>query len=96
MLTIRPNCENCDKDLPYDSTEAMICTYECTFCQQCVETTLKNVCPNCGGGFTPRPIRPQVQLMKHPASTERIRKPVSITDHQKLLTRYENILPENR
>lgn len=57
MLELRPNCELCDKDLPVTSSEAMICTYECTYCTACVEA-LSNVCPNCGGGFTPRPIRP--------------------------------------
>ena len=57
-LEIRPNCELCDKDLPPASREAMICTYECTFCADCVEGVLRNVCPNCGGGFSPRPIRP--------------------------------------
>ena len=57
-LQLRPNCEYCDKDLPPNSTEARICSYECTFCADCVETKLFNVCPNCGGGFAPRPIRP--------------------------------------
>ena len=57
-LQLRPNCEYCDKDLPPNSTEARICSYECTFCADCVETKLHNVCPNCGGGFVPRPIRP--------------------------------------
>ena len=77
-LTLRPNCEYCDKDLPPDSTEAMICTYECTFCADCVENHLSNVCPNCGGGFAPRPIRPAqdlrpgLGLVSRPASTERV------------------------
>ena len=57
-LQLRPNCEYCDKDLPPASTEARICSYECTFCADCVENKLHNVCPNCGGGFVPRPIRP--------------------------------------
>src|SRR5881275_3001709 len=57
-LQLRPNCEYCDKDLPPNATEARICSYECTFCADCVETKLHNVCPNCGGGFVPRPIRP--------------------------------------
>jgi hypothetical protein len=57
-LQLRPNCEYCDKDLPPSATEARICSYECTFCADCVETKLGNVCPNCGGGFVPRPIRP--------------------------------------
>ncbi len=61
MLQLRPNCECCDRDLPPNSTEARICSYECTFCADCVETVLQNVCPNCGGGFVPRPIRPAVE-----------------------------------
>ena len=59
MLEIRPNCECCDKDLLPDSQDAMICTYECTFCKTCVDELLSNVCPNCGGGFCSRPIRPK-------------------------------------
>ena len=58
MLDLRPNCEYCDRDLPADSADARICSYECTFCADCVEKHLKNVCPNCGGGFEARPIRP--------------------------------------
>ena len=58
MLELRPNCELCDADLPPGSPEARICSYECTFCARCVETVLHDVCPNCGGGFQPRPIRP--------------------------------------
>ncbi|HYI74851.1 MAG TPA: DUF1272 domain-containing protein [Gaiellaceae bacterium] len=58
MLELRPNCELCDKDLPPDAEDARICTYECTFCAACVETVLHDVCPNCGGGFQPRPLRP--------------------------------------
>ena len=58
MLELRPTCEHCNKALPPTSLEARICTYECTFCATCVETVLDNVCPNCGGGFVPRPIRP--------------------------------------
>src|SRR5438034_11770390 len=57
-LQLRPNCEYCDKDLPPNSIEARICSYECTFCADCTENRLQNVCPNCGGGFVSRPIRP--------------------------------------
>ena len=57
-LQLRPNCEYCDKDLPPHAVEARICSYECTFCAECAENKLANVCPNCGGGFAPRPIRP--------------------------------------
>lgn len=76
-LELRPNCEACDRDLPADAANAMICTYECTFCAACVETLLHNVCPNCGGGFAPRPIRPATEwrdglsLAKRPAGTRR-------------------------
>ena len=78
MLQLRPNCEYCDKDLPPDATDARICSYECTFCANCVETVLFNVCPNCAGGFSPRPIRPVTErrsgvcLGKQPASTQRV------------------------
>ncbi|HEX7046287.1 MAG TPA: DUF1272 domain-containing protein [Gammaproteobacteria bacterium] len=75
MLQLRPNCECCDTDLPPDSTRAMICTYECTFCTDCVRDVLHHVCPNCGGNFTPRPIRPASGLAKHPASTKRVFNP---------------------
>ncbi|WP_210394648.1 DUF1272 domain-containing protein [Motiliproteus sediminis] len=83
MLELRPNCECCDRDLPPDSTEAMICSYECTFCVDCVEQVLHNVCPNCGGGLVARPIRPQrcyreeVGLVHHPASGLRVHTPYS-------------------
>ncbi|MCV7532467.1 DUF1272 domain-containing protein [Micrococcus luteus] len=72
MLDIRPNCECCDTDLPPDSTQAMICTFECTWCRSCVETCLGGVCPNCGGDLQPRPIRPAEHLAQYPASPDRI------------------------
>jgi hypothetical protein len=75
MLALRPNCECCDKDLPADSAEAMICTFECTFCRDCVETRLSGRCPNCGGNLVARPIRPVEKLAKYPASTQRVLKP---------------------
>ncbi|WP_375268845.1 DUF1272 domain-containing protein [Phenylobacterium sp.] len=74
MLALRPNCECCDRDLPPDSDQARICTFECTFCAGCVESRLGGACPNCGGGFVPRPIRPAHLLAKYPPSTERVRK----------------------
>jgi uncharacterized protein len=74
MLDLRPNCECCDKDLPPDAADAMICTFECTFCADCVDTKLSATCPNCGGNFTRRPIRPAAMLAKYPASTKRILK----------------------
>lgn len=74
MLELRPNCECCDRNLPVDSQEAMICTFECTFCSDCVAERLGGVCPNCGGNFVPRPIRPASLLGKFPASTKRVLK----------------------
>ncbi|HEX3888113.1 MAG TPA: DUF1272 domain-containing protein [Phenylobacterium sp.] len=72
MLILKPNCECCDRDLPPESPDARICTFECTFCADCAETRLGGACPNCGGNFTVRPIRPAVFLAKYPASTERV------------------------
>ncbi len=69
MLELRPNCECCDKDLPPASTEAMICSFECTFCVSCAENVLGGICPNCGGNLVQRPIRPQPALRHNPAST---------------------------
>jgi len=74
MLELRPNCECCDKDLPPDSSEAMICTFECTFCTDCVADVLGGVCPNCGGELVRRPVRPAAKLAKYPASTKRVLK----------------------
>tara|TARA_R110000772_G_scaffold156518_5_gene267654 strand:- start:98 stop:364 length:267 start_codon:yes stop_codon:yes gene_type:complete len=81
MLEIRPSCEHCDKDLTFDAKDAMICTFECTFCADCVENVLAEVCPNCGGNFTPRPIRPENLLDKNPVSEKRIYKPVNVEEH---------------
>lgn len=75
MLALRPNFECCDRDLPPDSLEARICTYECTFCADCTENRLGGRCPNCGGELVRRPIRPPHMLLKDPASTERVWKP---------------------
>ncbi|MBD9390881.1 DUF1272 domain-containing protein [Acidovorax sp. ACV01] len=75
MLQMRPNCECCNKDLPPNSTDARICTFECTFCSDCTGTRLGHVCPNCGGDLVQRPCRPASKLSKYPASTERVLKP---------------------
>ena len=72
MLELRPGCELCDVDLPPDSPDARICTYECTFCVRCVDGPLAGRCPNCGGGFEKRPVRPPEMLAKDPASTVRV------------------------
>lgn len=75
MLALRPNCECCDRDLPPDSPDARICTFECTFCADCAEARLGDVCPNCAGELVRRPIRPGHALLRYPASSERVLKP---------------------
>jgi hypothetical protein len=75
MLELRPNCECCDRDLPADSTLAMICTFECTFCRGCAEGVLRGTCPNCGGELVARPRRPAALLQRYPPSTTRVLKP---------------------
>ena len=102
MLQLRPNCELCDRDLAPDCSDARICSYECTFCADCVDGPLANVCPNCGGGFVPRPIRPSVErrdgvsLGHQPASTERVYTPYSKTQIRAFTNRVRDIPPEWR
>ena len=102
MLKLRPTCENCNKKLPPDSAEAMICSYECTYCKDCVDNVLENVCQSCGGGFVPRPVRPANNLRndnylgKDPASTVIIYNPVDISDHQQFISDIKNIPPNER
>ncbi len=74
MLQLRPNCECCSRDLPPHSAEARICSFECTFCADCVETRLSGLCPNCGGELVRRPIRPAAALARFPAQIERVTK----------------------
>lgn len=101
MLELRPTCEHCNKILPPDSIEARICSYECTFCAGCVEL-LHNVCPNCGGGFVNRPIRPSKNwkgdnyLGKDPASTTTKHRPVDLAAHQSFSATLKTIPPERR
>jgi uncharacterized protein len=75
VLQLRPSCECCDRDLPPASPDAMICSFECTFCRMCGEVRLGGRCPNCGGELVRRPIRPADRLERYPASTERVFKP---------------------
>ena len=96
MLELRPTCENCDKPLPPDSQEAMICTYECTFCISCVEEILENVCPNCGGGFEKRPVRPKGQLTKNPPTLKHVYKPVDMQTFPELKAKLQHIPPNQR
>ena len=83
MLQLRPGCECCDKDLPPDSTEANICSFECTFCRSCAEDVLGGICPNCGGELVVRPRRPANKLANNPASTERIYNPAGCANRAK-------------
>ena len=80
MLQLRPNCECCDKDLPPESTDARICSFECTFCVSCATAALAAVCPNCGGELVARPRRPQAKLVNNPASTQRVHKPAGCAE----------------
>jgi uncharacterized protein len=102
MLQLRPNCEACDKGLPPTAADARICSYECTFCADCVKNVLDNVCPNCGGGFTPRPIRPKterrpgVSLGHQPASAERVHLKYERADIAAFSTRVKDIPPALR
>jgi uncharacterized protein len=101
-LQLRPNCEYCDKDLPPHSTDARICSYECTFCAACAVEKLDNVCPNCGGGFVPRPIRPTQEwragicVAKHPPSDKRVHLKSSLEDIAGHLKRIRDVPPEQR
>ena len=101
MLQLRPNCELCDKDLPPTADDAMICTYECTFCRDCVDV-LSNVCPNCGGGFCNRPIRPLtawrpgVSLSHQPASQIRVAAKFTLDALQDHIEKIKNIAPKDR
>lgn len=96
MLELRSHCENCGKLLPNDSTDAMICTFECTFCSDCVRDVLQNVCPNCGGGLEKRPSRPVKMLEKNPSSIKEVLKPVDMEKFKAILERYKDIAPEKR
>ena len=101
-LELRPNCELCDRDLPPDSLRARICTFECTFCAECVDVTLKNVCPNCGGGFTPRPVRPKhawrpgLCVATRPPSGQRIHTKYSVAEIEAFSARVKDTPPEER
>lgn len=75
MLQLRPNCECCDRDLPADTLDALICSFECTFCRECALVTLQGTCPNCAGELLQRPRRPAAKLLQYPAATERIHSP---------------------
>jgi uncharacterized protein len=102
MLELRPTCEHCNVPLLPSSTEARICSFECTFCATCVSLVLSNVCPNCGGGFVPRPIRPSKNwkgenfLGKYQASSTVKHRPVVADDHADFSRSIKNLPPEQR
>ena len=102
MLELRPSCEHCNIALPPESLEARICSYECTFCVTCVGTVLHDLCPNCGGNFVQRPIRPARNwkgnnyLGADPASTKIKHRPVDLRAHTELCTQLQSIAPQER
>ncbi|MEO7994407.1 MAG: DUF1272 domain-containing protein [bacterium] len=102
MLELRPTCEHCSVALPPDSTVARICSFECTFCATCVDELLGNVCPNCGGGFVPRPIRPATHwhdnnyLAVFPAGTTVKHRPVDLASHLLFAEPIRALAPDRR
>lgn len=96
MLELRPVCEHCGKALPNESDDAMMCTFECTFCASCVEEILNNVCPNCGGGFEKRPSRPKQLLERYPAKSDAKIKPINEATFKALKARNAPIPPRER
>ena len=96
MLELRPNCEHCNKDLPNTATDAMICSFECTYCKECALEIFKNVCPSCSGNFVERPIRPQNEVRNYPASTKRVFKPKDLEKAKINSDMYKKIAPEKR
>jgi hypothetical protein len=101
-LELRPTCEHCNKALPPEAGEAMICSFECTFCRTCVEQVLENVCPNCGGGFSPRPIRPAANWRgdnftgAYPPSTRVRHRPVDLEAHRTFAAAIKSVDPAKR
>jgi len=102
VLELRTSCENCATALPPRSAEARICTFECTFCRTCVDKVLSNVCPNCGGGFVPRPVRPSKNwkahqcLLQYPATVKVTSRPVDAAAHRAFAERLKDISPDKR
>lgn len=96
MLDIRPNCEHCNKDLPNTSAAAMICSFECTYCKECALEIFENVCPSCSGNLVERPIRPQKEVEKYPASSKHIFRPKDLEKAKINSNRFKNIPPEKR
>lgn len=96
MLELRPTCEHCNKGLPNTSTDAMICSFECTYCKDCALGIFENVCPSCNGNFVERPIRPQKAIEKYPASIKPIFKPKDLKRAKINSDEFKHISPKNR
>jgi hypothetical protein len=102
MLQMRPSCEHCNQPLPGSSPEAMICSFECTFCRNCVEQHFADVCPNCGGNLTQLPIRPAKNrrngnfLGNSPASEDVVHRPKDLEEHRTFRGDIERINPTER
>jgi uncharacterized protein len=102
MLELRPTCEHCNKALPSASREAMMCSYECTFCADCAMGLLGNVCPNCGGGFERRPVRPATNWRRNnylgadPATTRVTHRPVDLKAHSVFAAQFSDLPPQER
>ncbi len=96
MLELRPVCENCAKALPPSSDRAFVCSFECTFCAECALEVLANVCPNCGGGFERRPVRPAGMLAKYPVNTQALHKPVDMERFAPMREKLRGVPPERR
>ncbi|MGC4086846.1 MAG: DUF1272 domain-containing protein [Polyangiaceae bacterium] len=102
MLELRPVCENCEKSLPPASLEARICSFECTFCADCVERVLGGVCPNCAGGFCARPVRPVHEwcpgesLTQYPPTEKRRVRPVDASAHRAFAERVGRVAAHER
>jgi uncharacterized protein len=69
MLAMRPHCLRCQAAVPPESTQVVICSFECTYCAACNRDHLHGVCPNCQGQLVPRPTRIGAALVRHPAAT---------------------------
>ncbi|MFK8036816.1 MAG: DUF1272 domain-containing protein [Crocinitomicaceae bacterium] len=96
MLEIKPNCEHCNKGLPNTSTDAMICSFECTYCKECAFEIFENVCPSCSGNFSERPIRPKKEIEKYPASIHPVFKPKNLIVANMNTEEFKSIPPEKR
>ena len=96
MLELRPSCEHCNQDLPNTSKQAMICSFECTYCKKCALEIFENVCPNCTGNFVERPIRPHEKIEVYPASKKVVHKPKDLIHVRATIEKFKGIPPVKR